>query len=104
LSRGCAPRGARRVRRRGCTTRDQRIRAELHAELGKWFADAPILGADSKLLGRVSRSSLTDLAALRFYPVMPDEAKSLSGGWPALVHDGVRRGSLITSRSWASSG
>ncbi len=60
----------------------ERRQDELGAELGGWLADAPRLDTDSELLARVYRRSLSDLAALRFYPELPGTGSIPAAGLP----------------------
>jgi glycogen debranching enzyme len=92
-SRHHAPAPGGRTRRSGGF---ERTRAELHAELDEWLSEAPALEAGSELLGRVYRRSLTDLAALRFYPGLIDGASLPAAGLPWFMAL-FGRDSLITS-------
>src|SRR5581483_10681682 len=74
----------------------ERSRAEFSAELVEWFADAPRLETDWEPLARVYRRSLTDLAALRYYPGGQDGASLPAAGLPWFMTL-FGRDSLITS-------
>ena len=90
----------RRARTPGARARSsggfERTRAELHAELGEWLSEAPTLESGWGLLARVYRRSLTDLAALRFYPGLLDGASLPAAGLPWFMAL-FGRDSLITS-------
>lgn len=71
-------------------------RSELQTELGAWIDDAPKLETDSELLARVYRRSLSDLAALRFYPGLVESESLPAAGLPWFMTL-FGRDSLITA-------
>jgi glycogen debranching enzyme len=74
----------------------ERTRANLHEGLGDWFAEAPRVETDWPLLSRVYRRSLSDLAALRFYPDLLEGESLPAAGLPWFM-TAFGRDSLITS-------
>ncbi len=74
----------------------QRSRPEMPRTLDEWLADAPTLETDWPVLRRVYQASLTDLAALRFYPPAFPDASLPAGGVPWYMAL-FGRDSLITS-------
>jgi glycogen debranching enzyme len=70
-------------------------RARIRGELDQWLSNAPRLVCDSDPLERAYRRSLTDLAALRYYPPgWPD--KVLAAGLPWFMV-GLGRDHILTS-------
>jgi glycogen debranching enzyme len=73
-------------------------RRRLHAaELAAWVAQAPALETDCETLRHVYRRSLTDLAALRFYPHVAIQDESLPAAGLPWFMTLFGRDSLITS-------
>jgi glycogen debranching enzyme len=87
-------RGSVARRRRGSFAEQQR---ELGAELADWIARAPSLESDDDNLRHVYRRSLTDLAALRFYPEDGVQGESLPAAGLPWFMALFGRDSLITS-------
>lgn len=83
------------ARRRGGSFQDQR--RELDEELAAWLAQAPALETDWETLRHVYRRSLTDLAALRFYPDVARQEDSLPAAGLPWFMTLFGRDSLITS-------
>jgi glycogen debranching enzyme len=66
-------------------------------ELAAWLAGSPVLQTDSDELRHVYRRSLTDLAALRFYPHLAEQDQALPAAGLPWFMTLFGRDSLITS-------
>jgi glycogen debranching enzyme len=73
------------------------LRRERRAELDTWLAEAPRLQTDSDPLRHAYERSLTDLAALRFYPHIATQDVSLPAAGLPWFMTLFGRDSLITS-------
>jgi glycogen debranching enzyme len=73
------------------------LRRERRAELDTWMAQAPRLQTDSDALHHAYQRSLTDLAALRFYPHIAIQDASLPAAGLPWFMTLFGRDSLITS-------
>jgi glycogen debranching enzyme len=60
-------------------------RPNMPKTLQSWIADAPVLQCGSAALRRTYLKSLTDLAALRFYPEVVDHGSLPAGGLPLFM-------------------
>lgn len=74
----------------------EELSAEKSAELEAWLESAPMLETDDHALGRLYRSSLSDLAALRLHPDLTAKATLPAAGLPWFMAL-FGRDSLITS-------
>ncbi len=81
---------------RGAPVPQQVHRPEMPVSLEEWLAAAPTVDTDWHELREVYRRSLTDLAALRFYPESVPEASLPAAGLPWFMAL-FGRDSLITS-------